>query len=68
MSPCCLFTGNKKPVEAVPREKLPGDYIFHDLRIYAVLEQSPMNPILNPFILLTANLIYKEYQIRENRV
>lgn len=32
--------------------------------IYAVLEQSPMNPILNPFILLTANLIYKDYKVR----
>lgn len=51
------------------REKKYREIIFFTIfAIYAVLEQSPMNPILNPFILLTANLVYKEYQIRENRV
>ncbi len=51
------------------REKNYREIIFFTIfAIYAVLEQSPMNPILNPFILLTANLVYKEYQIRENRV
>lgn len=63
----CLL-GNKSQWKLY-REKNYREIIFFTIfAIYAVLEQSPMNPILNPFILLTANLIYKEYQIRENRV
>ena len=38
---------------------------FTIFAVYAVLEQSPMNPILNPFILFTANLVYKNYTVRE---
>ena len=38
---------------------------FTIFAVYAVLEQSPMNPILNPFILFTANLVYKNYTVME---
>lgn len=36
---------------------------FTVFAVYAVLEQSPMNPILNPFLLFTANLIYKKLSV-----
>lgn len=33
--------------------------------VYALLEQGPFNPVLNPFILLVGNLIYKDFKVRE---
>lgn len=33
--------------------------------VYAMLEQSPFNPILNPFILLMGNLVYRDFPISE---
>ena len=39
---------------------------FTVFAVYAMLEQSPFNPILNPFILLMGNLIYRDFQIKEN--
>lgn len=38
----------------------PEIIFFVVFAVYAMLEQSPFNPILNPFILLVGNLIYKE--------
>lgn len=39
---------------------------FTVFAVYAMLEQSPFNPILNPFILLMGNLVYRDFQIKEN--
>ena len=39
---------------------------FTVFAVYAMLEQSPFNPILNPFILLMGNLVYRDFWIREN--
>lgn len=38
---------------------------FTVFAVYAMLEQSPFNPILNPFILLVGNLIYRDFAIKE---
>lgn len=39
---------------------------FTVFAVYAMLEQSPFNPILNPFILFMGNLLYRDFQIKEN--
>lgn len=39
---------------------------FTVFAVYAMLEQSPFNPILNPFILLMGNLLYRDFVIKEN--
>jgi hypothetical protein len=36
---------------------------FTVFAIYAVLEQGPFNPILNPFVLVIGNLIYREQSV-----
>lgn len=38
---------------------------FTIFAIYAMLEQSPFNPILNPFILLLGNQVYSNWEIAE---
>lgn len=40
---------------------------FTVFAVYAMLEQSPFNPILNPFILLMGNLVYRDFKIRESQ-
>lgn len=39
---------------------------FTVFAVYAILEQSPFNPILNPFILMMGNLVYRDFIIKEN--
>lgn len=39
---------------------------FTVFAVYAMLEQSPFNPILNPFILLMGNLVYRDFKISGN--
>lgn len=39
---------------------------FTVFAVYAILEQSPFNPILNPFILLLGNQLYRDFIIKEN--
>lgn len=39
---------------------------FFVFAVYAMLEQSPFNPILNPFILLMGNLVYRDFKISGN--
>ncbi|MDD6056943.1 MAG: hypothetical protein PUB98_01580 [Clostridiales bacterium] len=34
--------------------------------VYAILEQSPFNPVLNPFLLVVGNLIYQNFRVGEN--
>lgn len=36
---------------------------FTTFAVYALLEQSPFNPVLNPFILLLGNLVYRDFRI-----
>lgn len=38
---------------------------FTVFAVYAMLEQSPFNPILNPFILLMGSMIYRDFKVRE---
>lgn len=40
---------------------------FTVFAVYAMLEQSPFNPVLNPFILLLGNQVYRDFKIRENK-
>lgn len=40
---------------------------FTVFAVYAMLEQSPFNPILNPFILMMGNLVYRNFVIKENQ-
>lgn len=41
---------------------------FTVFAVYAMLEQSPFNPILNPFILFMGSLLYRNFAVKENEI
>jgi hypothetical protein len=38
---------------------------FTVFAVYAMVEQGPFNPVLNPFMLLIGNIIYRNFAVRE---
>lgn len=62
---CLLFFVTKSQLKLYHQGKTQEIVFITVFAVYAILEQSPLNPVMNPFILLLGNLIYRNFKVRE---
>lgn len=60
-----VYFATKAQLKLYRQGKTVEILFFTVFMVYALLEQSPFNPILNPFILLLGNLVYRNFKVRE---
>lgn len=60
-----VFMAVKAQLRLYEQGKTREIIFFTVFAVYALLEQGPFNPILNPFILLLGTLIYRDFKVRD---
>jgi hypothetical protein len=60
-----LYLATRAQQHLYERRKTVEILFFTIFAVYAMLEQSPFNPVLNPFILLVGELVYKDFRVRD---
>ena len=61
-----VYFATKAQLRLYEQGKTQEILFFTVFMVYALLEQGPFNPVLNPFILLLGNLIYRDFKVGEN--
>jgi hypothetical protein len=61
-----MYIATKAQFRLYERRKTVEILFFTVFAVYAMLEQSPFNPVLNPFILILGSVIYKDFRIRDH--